>query len=277
MPGIKRILGLMLIAMITPCLAENCTENSDNGTVTNCTATENKSEKPCEKVKSELDITLEKMHQKNVSLNTFQADVSYLFIQDPELLDSKRVQKGKLYYKKQKAKSNIRINFDTLSIDDEDEEKRKEQILFDGVWLTKIDYENETVSSWQQAEKDKPVDAFEFLSKNFPMAGFTKTQDLRKHFDVTLVEDGKNDPNDQIHLHLKVKKGSKFKDQYKTMDLWVGKKSFMPVRMLTFSVEGDIYDIRLLKPLLNKNIKNSVFVVETPKHFSQNREPLKKK
>ncbi len=277
MRRINQISLFVLVAIIPLCSAETVKRCNDKKPTPKCCKKQEQPKEPCPESKSELDITLEKMHQKTSSLNTFQADVSYLFIQDPDLLDSQRLQKGKLYYKKQKNKSNIRINFNTLRIDEEDEENHKEQIIFDGVWLTKVDYQNETVSSWQQAEKDKPINAFEFVSKNFPMAGFTKTQDLRKHFDIKLAENSDNDPNNQIHLHLTVKKGSKYKDQYKKMDLWVGKKSFMPTRMLTLSIEGDIYDIRLLKPQVNKNIKNSVFMVETPKHFSQNREPLKKK
>ena len=268
MPATRILLGVMLIA-VSSLYAEEAAPAKNICQPDKCC-------QPKEEM-SPLDKTLDSMQKKTDSIKTFQADVTYLFIQDPDLLDARRLQTGKLYYKKDDKKSNIRINFETLAIDEEDKEQHKEQIIFDGVWLTKIDYVNETVNSWQQAEENKPVNAFEFVSRNFPMVGFTKTEELRKHFDITLIENPKDDPNNQIHLNLKVKKDSKYKDQYKTMDFWVDKKSFIPVRMKTISLEDDVYDIRILKPLINKNFKNSVFLVENPKHFSQNREPLKKK
>jgi hypothetical protein len=43
------------------------------------------------------------------------------------------------------------------------------------------------------------------------------------------------------------------------------------------STEGDIYDIQLRDIEVNKKLKNTVFKLETPKHFSNNRECLKKK
>ncbi len=58
---------------------------------------------------------------------------------------------------------------------------------------------------------------------------------------------------------------------------WIDNDTFLPAKMTATSTEGDIFDIQLLDIKVNKKIKNAVFKLETPNHFSQNRAPLKKK
>ena len=86
-----------------------------------------------------LDDVLERLSQETSKLQSYQCKVKYLFIQDPELLDSRTLRNGVLYYKKDKDGSRIRVNFDTLKQDDDKEQKQKQQFMFDGVWLTRLD------------------------------------------------------------------------------------------------------------------------------------------
>jgi outer membrane lipoprotein-sorting protein len=80
-----------------------------------------------------------------------------------------------------------------------------------------------------------------------------------------------------IHLHLKVKKDSLYKDDYTAIDFWIDGRSFLPVRVEAISTEGDTYDIKLLDAKVEKKLKNTVFGVAIPKHFSKNRHSLKQK
>lgn len=225
-------------------------------------------------VSNTLDSTLKKLRNRAAGITSYQAKMHYLFIQDPELLDARTVRTGTLYYTRNKQGSNLRINFDTISQDGEKPRKYLEQILFDGVWLTKIDHQLKTVDSYQQTPQDAPIDAFEFISRNFPIIGFAPTQDIRKHFFISQPDPQPADANDLIYLELKVKPDSSYKDDYTRIDFWINKTTFLPARVRAFSTEEDVYDIQLLDAKVNKNLKNTVFKLETPKDFSQNKHPL---
>lgn len=220
---------------------------------------------------------LDNMQKQLSNLKTYQARIEYLFIQDPEMLDSRILQKGMLYYAKDKRGSKIRIDFNTRKQDDGDEEKHIEQFIFDGVWLTMIDHQLEKIDYYQQTAQDKPIEVFEFISHHFPMVGFTKTDHLRKQFEITLVPEKQDKSENLFRLHLKVRKDSIYKHDYREIDFWVDKKAFLPQKMVAVSTENDIYDINLLKTRINKNFKKGRFKVETPKHFGINRKPLERK
>ena len=228
---------------------------------------------------STLKGVLEKLRQQTSTLTSFAADIEYLFIDDPMMVDSRTLQKGKFYFQKDKKRSRIRINFDKRKQDDEDEYKRIDQIIFDGVWLIRIDHELKTIVYDQQAEKDKPIEAFEFISRNFPMIGFTKTEKLEKNFEIKMLKND-NDPNTPIHLRLKPKPESKYAKEYSRINFWIDKKSFLPSRLVTTEFaetegEGNIYDIKLKAIKANKKIEKAVFKVETPAGFTEDRRVLR--
>jgi len=225
---------------------------------------------------SPLDEVLAKLQEQADKLVSYQAKIDYLFVQDPEMLDSRSLRRGEIYYLKDKAGSNLRVNFATVRQDDEDEQKYIKQFVFDGVWLRIIDYQLEKVDSYQQSPEGEPVDVFEHITHYFPMIGFSKTASLKSDFDITLVESAEIDEPNFIHLHLKVKAGSAYREDYETVDFWVDNESFLPIRLVSISTEGDRNEILLSEVKINKKLKNSVFKVETPQHFSQNKRYLKK-
>ncbi|MHC5060856.1 MAG: LolA family protein [Planctomycetota bacterium] len=222
------------------------------------------------------DDILARLRTQTSQLKTYQAKINYLFIQDPEFLDSQTLRKGQLYYKFDKTGSRLRVSFETLKQDDGEDEKYAEEFIFDGVWLTRIDYQLEKVDFYQQVPEDKPIDVFEFISHRFPLVGFAKTEHLRSQFDITIIPQKKAKSNTPIGLRLIPKKDSAYKDDYKSINFWIDKKTFLPAKIGATSTEDDIFDIELLDIKVNKKIKNGVFKLETPKHFSQNRAPLKK-
>lgn len=226
---------------------------------------------------NKIDDILARLQAQTSQLNSYQAEIHYLFIQDPELLDSRALRKGRLFYKKDESGSRLRVGFDTLKQDDGQEEKYIEDFIFDGVWLTKIDFQLEKVDFYQQAPEDQPIDVFEFISHRFPLVGFMKTKHLRQQFHITLTPQKQPKSNGPIGLRLKPKKDSIYKNDYTGISFWIDNEAFLPTKMTATSTEGDIYDIQLLDIKVNKKIKNAVFKVETPEHFSQNRAPLNRK
>jgi len=231
--------------------------------------------KPEEKQVSAVDIILQQLSRKTKQLKSYQARVEYKFIQ-PAIFESTTMRKGIIYYAKLGEKTKLRTNFSTLKQDDEKEQKYREEFIFDGVWLTHINYQIKQVRVHQLAEPNKPVDAFEMASKNLPIVGFAKIEDLKKQFEIQLLEQQGDDKEDFVHLHLKVKPDSTYKDNYTSVDFWIDKKLGLPAKITAVSTEEDIYQINLLKPSVNKPIDTNVFEFEVPKGFGKEIIPLKK-
>jgi len=222
---------------------------------------------------SQIDKILAGLSKQTSKLKSYHAQINYLFIQDPEMLDTRTLRKGDLYYLKDENGSKIRINFQTRMQDDEKEQKYRKEYMFDGLQLVEKDYHLKQINFREIAAEGHPKDVFEFISGNFPIIGFSSNEDLRKDFSISPADSG--DPN-LIQLHLEVKKGSKHEDKYKTVEFWIGKKTELPVRVVADSTEGDTYDIKFIGAEVNKKIKKAVFRLETPADFSKNMIPLEK-
>lgn len=222
---------------------------------------------------NDVETILEELNKKTKELQSYESEVEYKFSQP--VLESQSLRKGVLYYAKSGEKSNIRINFQTLKQDDEKEQKYIEQYIFDGVWLTHIDYQIETVKQRQLAEPNKPMDAFDLAGRVLPIIGFAKIEELEKQFEVQFVGQSQDGPSPLIQLHLKVKPDSAYKEDYSSIDFWIDKKLHLPAKVLAVSAEEDIYEIKFLRPKVNKKPGKKVFEFETPKGFGVEIIPLK--
>lgn len=231
-------------------------------------------DRPPEEETSPVETILEQLSQKTRELKSYEGKIEYLVSQP--LFDSKTLRKGVLYYEKSDKKSKLRIDFQTLKQDDEKEQKYVKQYIFDGVWLTRIDYQIKNVQKRQLAEPNEPVDAFELASQNFPIIGFTKIEELRKQFEIKLVEQQGAKEEDFVRLALKVKPDSIYKDDYTSIEFWIDKKLYLPAKIVAVSTEEDIYEIKLLKPKVNKKLDKNVFDFKIPKGFGIEVTPLKK-
>jgi outer membrane lipoprotein-sorting protein len=236
-----------------------------------CSGASTASATETEKKSLTVDTVLENLRRQTNQLTSYQAKVEYLFRQP--MFESQTLRKGVLYYQKSDGKSNLRMNFEMLKQDDGPEEKYIEQYIFDGVWLTHVDYQIKQVKRHQQGEPNKPLDAFDLVRENFPIIGFSKTEDLKKEFDISEV----NEMNGLIHLNLKVKPDSQYKDDYKSVKIWIDKKLSLPAKIIAATTEEDIYEIRFLEPKVNEQIDKKVFEFEIPEGFGVEIEPLKKK
>lgn len=221
--------------------------------------------------KPQVEIVLEQLNKQTADLKSYQSHIEYKFIQP--LLESETLKKGVLYYQRSDGKSALMINFQSLKQDEEEEQKYTEQYIFDGVWLTHIDYQIKEVKRYQRAEPNEPVDAFELVSASFPIIGFSKVEDLKKEFEIGLVEGV--EVKEFIQLHLKVKADSTYKDDYTSIDFWIDKKMHLPAKIVAISTEDDIYEIKFLQPKVNEKIDKKVFELKIPDGFNVETEPLK--
>ena len=252
-------------------------------TVSGCTKSENQpSDSPVIKKQQpesdtgEIEEILLKMNDATKNLKSCQAKLSYLFIQDPDLLDSKTLQNGILYYQEDNDRSQLRIRFDDIKQEDFDPENRREEFLFDGVWLTRIDFKLKQIDRYQKAPEDNPIGVFDLISHSFPLVGFSNIDHLKKDFDIQLPEKT-NPPDTSIRLLLSVKKGSKYENEYKKIDFRADNETYMPQQIVAYSSQGDIYNIKFTEFEINKKLKKAVFIIETPSDFRKNIEPLDEK
>ena len=187
-----------------------------------------------------------------------------------------------MWYQRGEKKSLLRVDFDTIKQDQEPEEKYVEQFFFDGVWLTRIDYQLKEVKKYQlvdpnKLEEGESIDAFDLLSENLPIVGFTGTDKLKKEFNITLAEPNANEPNDTIGLHMEVKPDSVYKDDWVWIDFWIDKKLYLPAKVVTLSTQDDIYEISFIDAKVNELIDEKVFEVVVPEGFVESETvPLKK-
>ena len=235
-----------------------------------------------------LSIVLERLNKTTSGLKSYQSQIEYKFIQP--LLESESLRKGVFYYTRSGGKSALKINFNTLKQDDEKEQKNIEQYIvldgarlplpgreLNGIWLAHLDYQIKEAKYYQLAEPNDPnksTDVFDLAGKKLPMLGFSKIEDLKKQFEVNLVESQKAESEKFIQVHLKVKPNSIYKDDYISIDFWIDKKLGLPAKIIAVKSEpeppyGDIEEIKFLKPKVNKSIDKKVFELKIPKGFGE--------
>ena len=235
-----------------------------------------------------LSIVLERLNKTTSGLKSYQSQIEYKFLQP--LLESESLRKGVFYYTRSGGKSALKINFNTLKQDDEKEQKNIEQYIvldgarlplpgreLNGIWLAHLDYQIKEAKYYQLAEPNDPnksADVFDLVGKKLPMLGFSKIEDLKKQFEVNLVESQKAESEKFIQVHLKVKPNSIYKDDYISIDFWIDKKLGLPAKIIAVKSEpeppyGDIEEIKFLKPKVNKSIDKKVFELKIPKGFGE--------
>lgn len=254
-----------ILLILINCAAGNCWE---------CEVIKLSTAETQDKKTDAVESILKQLNERTSGLQSYQAKVEYLF--DQPLLESKTLRTGVLYFEKTGKESKLRIDFETLKQDEEKEQKYNEQYIFDGVWLTHIDYQIKTVKVYQMAEANKPADAFDLAARGFPIIGFTKTEELKKEFKIQLAEQKKGQSENLVELNLEVKPTSRYKDDYISVDFWINKEINLPARIVAETTEEDIYDIKFSNPKVNGKIDKNIFEFEIPKGYEKETIPLQK-
>ena len=235
-----------------------------------------------------VEAILDKLRKTTSELTSFECQIEYRYSQP--LLESERLSKGTLYYLRSSKTSALRINFSSLQQDDEKERKYNEQFIiidgaklphpvriFKGIWLVHLDYQIEQARYFQLAEPNDPnesPDVFDLVGRQLPMLGFSKIADLKKQFEITLIGQKENPPKDFTQVHLDVKPTSMYKDDFVSIDFWIDKKLGLPAKIIAVKTEpeppfGDIEEIQLLKPKVNKGMDGNVFEFKIPASFGE--------
>jgi outer membrane lipoprotein-sorting protein len=227
---------------------------------------------PKEETANSVESVLKRLEKTATDLRSYRCKLDYVFKQP--VLESQTRQKGVLYYAVFDERSPLRIDFRTFQQDEEPEQPYRQEFVFDGVWLWRIDYQTESGERRQMSEPNQPLDAFALASRQMPVLGFSKMADLEKQFEIELILEGQTEPSPFHHLHLTVKPDSAYRDDYVTIDFWMDKKRGLPAKVVAITTEQEISEIKLLEPEVNKGIDKSVFEPNVPAGFSMETIPL---
>ena len=103
----------------------------------------------------------------------------------------------------------------------------------------------------------------------------TPMPEMKKEFEINLVESKENKAKDFIQIHLKVKPNSTYKNDYISIDFWIDKTVYLPCKIIAVStepsgsLEKDISQINFLKQKVNKKLDKKVFDFKIPKGFDK--------
>jgi hypothetical protein len=110
------------------------------------------------------------------------------------------------------------------------------------------------------------------------LIGFTRAANLKKEFEIKLVESPEQiDADKRIQLKLTPKKDSIYIQDYNSIDFLIDKQTFMPVKMSAASADKDIFEeIVLGDTIINEPLKESIFEMELSENFEKTIIPYKK-
>ncbi len=89
---------------------------------------------------NKLDSILDKLNKRTQELKSYQCEIEYKYVQ-PSVFDAQTIRRGILYYSKSnesgKSLSKLRVNFQTLRQDEDEEQKYNEQyVIVDGAEIS---------------------------------------------------------------------------------------------------------------------------------------------
>lgn len=217
-----------------------------------------------------VDAILVRLDRKSREIKTYEAKITYLFRQP--LLESEALREGMLYYMNDEKGSKLRINFTSLRQDETAVPNYREEYLFDGVHLTRVDYKLKNAEYRQLTDANTLLNAFELASDYLPIVGFARVDRLKDNFEITHSAAQEND-----ELLLTARPQSRYAGDYAHIRFWIDKQASLPVRMEATSPQEDISIIRLGEAKMNKELPKNVFTIDVPADFDKNIVPLENK
>jgi hypothetical protein len=208
-------------------------------------------------VPKEVVKTIEKLNSAVGKLKQLTAQIEYTHAQP--LFETQTIRTGKVFYVKDVNFTALRINFLTIKQDVSEKQNYREDYIFDGRKITKIDYQGKSATT-EQIAKDEPIEPFELVQDYFPIIGMSKPAEMTGQFNMTASKNT---------LTLIPKKNSKFFKTYKQIDVAINPSNFLPFDFTAQTSDDEKIMIKLTQIETSKVVEKSVFDVVIPADFSQ--------
>jgi len=202
--------------------------------------------------------TIEKLNQTTANLKNLTSEIEYTHAQP--LFETQTVRTGEIFYCKDANNAFLRINFKTLKQDQSKEQNNKEEYIFDGKKLTRIDYQSKSVVTQQYATDNNSIEPFELVQDYFPIVGLTKPQEITQDFNAISIGNV---------LNLVPKENSRFFNTYKQVNITINQDINFPILFTTSTTDSEEITIKLNKIELSKPVKREVFDFQIPSDFTQ--------
>lgn len=206
---------------------------------------------------NDLTKTLDKLNKATTGLKNLYAEIEYLHAQT--LFDTQTIRTGKIFYVKDSNNSALRINFLTMKQDQADVQPYKEDYIFDGKKLTRIDYQSKSAVT-EEYSKDKMIDPFELVQDYFPIIGLSKPDEITQDFNSTLSGNV---------LKLVPKANTRYFKSYKLVEVTINPEINLPIVFKASTTDNEEITINLSKMDISTPIKKDVFEISIPKDFVQ--------
>lgn len=202
--------------------------------------------------------TIEKLNQTAENLKTLTAEVEYIHAQP--LFDTKTVRTGDIFYYKDANSAFLRINFKTLKQDESPQQQYREEYIFDGRKLTRIDYQSKSVVTEQYAKDNNSIEPLELVQDYFPIVGLTKPQEITQDFNAVSCGNV---------LNLIPKENSRYFKTYKQVNITIDKDINFPILFSASTTDSEEITIKLNKVEMSKPVQKEVFDFQIPSDFVQ--------
>jgi outer membrane lipoprotein-sorting protein len=213
---------------------------------------------------AQISSIIENLNQAANQLKNDSAKIEYMHAQP--LFDTQTIRTGRLFYVKDANSSALRINFMTMKQDQARQQNYREDYIFDGIKLTKIDYQGKSAATEQLAE-NKPIEPFELVQDYFPIIGFAEKAGLVEQFDIKLQQ--KTKKGKFIAVILTPKENSRFFNTYKQVEIKIDSDSFLPFDFSALTCEDEMITIKLFQMDTSTAVKRSMFDIVIPADFVQ--------
>lgn len=200
---------------------------------------------------------IEKLNQAANNLKNLSAEIEYIHAQP--LFDTQTIRTGKLFYTKDANTGALRINFLTLKQDQSKQQNYREDYIFDGMKLTKIDYQSKSATT-ERLSENKPIDPFELVQNYFPIIGLAKPHEMTQQFDITV--------NGEF-LKMIPKENSKFFKTYKEVNLKINPDNYLPSVFSAITCDDEQITIKLSRVNTSRAVEKKVFESNIPADFTQ--------
>lgn len=181
-----------------------------------------------------IDAVLDALDRRGQTLKEFTAKVA-MTEGDPDL-GNVSTRFGRIWFqKKGDSDGRLRVTFDKRQ-DNRLVREEKIEYLLDNGWLTDRNDKKKTETRRQVVRPGQKINLLRLGEGPFPLPIGQKPQDVHEQFDVTLAPPSKDDDAalaDTVHLHLVPKPGTQFSRKFGSIDVWVGRASKFPVRIVT--------------------------------------------
>lgn len=214
---------------------------------------------------SEANDILLKLNQSVKNIEKLSAKIEYTHAQP--LFETQTVRSGRLFYVKDANNSILRINFLTIKQDDSFQQNYREDYIFDGTKLTKIDYQSKSAIS-EQLAKDKPIEPFELVQSYFPIIGFARPDELSEQFEIAVLKNPEQKKTVPA-LRLIPKENSGFFKIYRQIDFKINPAKFLPAEFSAETCDNEKITITLTELNITATIDRIVFDLNIPAGFAQ--------